>query len=193
MIAYYVYGTLRFKQVIEKRLVGKADLTQLKISYKKASLENFLRLVGAMHEGSNASFPVKGQKIDGQKVETVVAEAGKFEVPEGELLLIDGPALELIKVLPPLDRYEQSYVKVEIPVENSEEIKRAYVYIPTPWRVTPSNLEKLPKPLQKILNSLTSYYELSRMQTEEVQKVLREAYESEIKKVKAKIILCDSG
>ncbi len=191
MIAYYVYGTLRFRQVVEKRLEGKADLTKLKISYKKASLENFQRLIAATHEGSNAAFPVAGKKINGENVETVVAEAGTFEVPEGELLLIDGPALELIKVLPPLDRYEQSYVKVEVPVEGAEEIKRAYIYIPTPWRVTPSNIEKLPAGLQKILNSLAEYYNLSRMQTEEVQKVLREAYEAEIENVKSKIIIHD--
>ncbi len=189
MIAYYVYGTLRFRQVVEKRLEGKADLSQLKISYKKASLENFQKLVAATYEGANAAFPVKSQKINGGTVETVVAEAGTFEVPEGELLLIDGPALELIKVLPPLDRYEQSYVKVEVPVEGAEEIKRAYVYIPTPWRVTPSNIEKLPAGLQKILNSLAEYYNLSRMQTEEMQKMLKEAYGAEIKKVKSKVIL----
>src|SRR3989344_7932090 len=118
MIAYYVYGTLRFKQVVEKRIEGKADLTQLKISYKKASLENFQRLVAATYEGANAAFPVNGKKINGENLETVVAEAGNFVVPEGTLLLIDGEALELIKVLPPLDRYEQSYVKVEVPVQD---------------------------------------------------------------------------
>jgi len=188
MIAYYVYGTLRFKQVVEKRIEGKADLTQLKISYKKASLENFQRLVAATYEGANAAFPVNGKKINGENLETVVAEAGNFVVPEGTLLLIDGEALELIKVLPPLDRYEQSYVKVEVPVQD-EKITRAYVYIPMPWRVTPSNLEKLPASLQKVLNSIAEYYTLSRMQTEEIQKILREAYESEIKKIKSKVIL----
>ena len=188
MIAYYVYGTLRFREVLEKRLEGKANPSQLKILYQKATLNNFQRLIAATYDGANAAFPVKGAKINGEHVETVVAEAGTFQVPEGRLLLVDGPVLELIKVMPSLDRYEQSYVKVEVPVERKE-IKRAYVYAAYPWRVTPEKLKKLPSATQKLLNSLAEYYTLSRIQTEEIQRTMREAYEKEIKKNKSQVIL----
>ena len=188
MIAYYVYGTLRFLEVVEARLKNNVDFDKISISYREASLTNFQRLVAATHEGANAAIPIKGQKINGEKIETVIAEAGTFNVPEGALLTIDGPALELIKVLPPLDRYETSYVKVEVPVQ-SEDIKRAYVYAAYPWRITQKNIENLPKNIQKLLNSLTEYYALSRMRTEEIQKFMCEAYEKEISKNKSGVVI----
>ena len=44
---------------------------------------------------------------------------------------------------------------------------------------------------EKLLNALTSYYNLSRMQPEETQKFIREAYEKEAKKNRAIVILHD--
>ena len=189
MIACYAYGTLRFREVLEKRLEGKVDLSKLRFHYLRASLTGFQKFVAATFDGGNAAIPVNGQKINGENLEEVVAEAGTFKAPEGMLLVIDGNAVELAKALAPLDRYEQSYVKIEVPVKNAE-IKRAYVYAAYPWRMIPAELEKITdKNAEKLLNDLTSYYNLSRMATEEVQKFVREAYEKEAKKNKAQIIL----
>ena len=191
MIACYVYGTLRFREVLENRLKEKTDFSKLQISYLKATLTGFQRLVAATYDGSNAAFPVKGNKISGEASEEIIAAAGKFKVPEGALLLIDGPAVELAKSLSPLERYEQGSVKIEIPVD-SKEIKRAYVFATYPWRILPAELAKIPdKTAEKLLNELTSYYNLSRMQPEETQKFVREAYEKEIKKNKSGVILHD--
>ena len=191
MIACYVYGTLRFREVLVNRLKEKTDLSKLQISYLKASLTGFQRLVAATYDGSNAAIPVNGKKINGENMEEVVAEAGIFQAPEGALLLIDGPAVELAKVLGPLQRYEQGSVKIEIPVAN-DEIKRAYVFASSPWRILPAELAKITdKTAEKLLNELTSYYNLSRMQPEETQKFVREAYEKEIKKNKSSVILHD--
>ncbi len=189
MIAYYVYGTLRFREVIEKRLEG--NISKITISYMKATLTNFQRLVAATYDGRNAAFPAKGHKINGENSENISTEAGKFKVPEGMLLLIDGPAVELAKALAPLQRYEQNYVNVEVPVADKE-IKRAYVFAAYPWKVVPAELAKITnKSAEKLLNGLTSYYNLSRMQPEETEKLVREAYEKEIKKNKSAVILHD--
>ncbi len=191
MIAYYVYGTLRFREVLENRLKNKADLSKIIISYMKASLTGFKKLVAATHDGRNAAFPVKGSKINGENLEEISAEAGKFLSPEGMLLLIEGPAVELAKILAPLERYEQNYVKVEVPVSDKE-IKRAYVFAAYPWKLPPTELAKIAdKTAEKLLNGLASYYNLSRMQPEETQKLVREAYEKEIKKNKSGVILHD--